>query len=249
MIQSVNSKCATLVITCVLGFGQVLHHLKPNKKINRHGTLMMDNARMTKQENTLKFRVLVLLCGLIISTQVWYALSFPSSCQPEEVIINKPRTQPATRPKQKVIIITTFMRSGSTFLGELFNLHPNTFYQFEPLHPFYRYGCSKQLDQKYASLVSKLRCKFHDEYNVTAGWDNIVGQLDSHQKISKRGNFLFRYKSRRLCAPPFCTDDKSRDETECKFHCPDVTATDCLTIFSFLPVVELVLTVLFKDGA
>ena len=37
--------------------------------------------------------------------------------------------------KQKLIIITTFMRSGSTFVGELFNLHSEVFYQFEPLHP------------------------------------------------------------------------------------------------------------------
>ena len=199
---------------------------------------MMDTARMAKQENTLKFRVFGLICGLIISTQVWYALSVPSSCQSDAVIVNKPRmhaaaaTEPEHKvPKKKVIIVTTFMRSGSTFLGELFNLHPSTFYQFEPLHPFYRYGCSKQLNQKYASLVDKLRCNFHDEYNVTTGWEKIVDQLDSHQKISKRGNFLFRYKSRRLCAPPFCTDDKSRDETECKFHCPDVSTKDCVTIF------------------
>ena len=36
--------------------------------------------------------------------------------------------------KQKLIIISTFMRSGSTFVGELFNLHSEVFYQFEPLH-------------------------------------------------------------------------------------------------------------------
>ena len=36
--------------------------------------------------------------------------------------------------KRKLIVITTFMRSGSTFVGELFNLHSDVFYQFEPLH-------------------------------------------------------------------------------------------------------------------
>ena len=64
----------------------------------------------------------------------------------------KPTTIPA-RKKLKVIVITTFMRSGSTFLGELFNLHPDTFYQFEPLHPYYRSGCDKMLDQKYQSML------------------------------------------------------------------------------------------------
>ena len=64
----------------------------------------------------------------------------------------KPTTIPA-RKKLKVIVITTFMRSGSTFLGELFNLHPDTFYQFEPLHPYYRSGCDKMLDKKYQSML------------------------------------------------------------------------------------------------
>ena len=52
--------------------------------------------------------------------------------QPEILESNQPTEQEYS--KQKVIIVTTFMRSGSTFVGELFNLHSEVFYQFEPLH-------------------------------------------------------------------------------------------------------------------
>ena len=124
------------------------------------------------------------------------------------------------------------MRSGSTFLGELFNLHPDTFYQFEPLHPYYRNGCAKMLEPKYQSMLRRLQCKFHDEYNTTAGWENIVDELDPHDKISRKGNFLFRYKSRRLCRPPFCPEDKSTEEYECKFHCPDIDPTVSFPLFN-----------------
>ena len=45
------------------------------------------------------------------------------------------------------------MRSGSTFVGEIFNNHPNAFYQFEPLHEFYQFGCDAKTDLKYESLL------------------------------------------------------------------------------------------------
>ena len=36
--------------------------------------------------------------------------------------------------KPKAVIISAFMRSGSSFVGEVFNNHPDVFYSFEPLH-------------------------------------------------------------------------------------------------------------------
>jgi hypothetical protein len=38
---------------------------------------------------------------------------------------------------QKVVIIVSFMRSGSSFLGEIFNNHKDAFYMYEPLHHHY----------------------------------------------------------------------------------------------------------------
>ena len=57
--------------------------------------------------------------------------------------------------KRRVVIIVTFMRSGSTFVGEIFNNHPNAFYQFEPLHEFYQFGCDAKTDLKYESLLGQ----------------------------------------------------------------------------------------------
>ena len=60
----------------------------------------------------------------------------PTKTRDATEAMNKPETTIETKvSKQKLIVITTFMRSGSTFVGELFNLHSDVFYQFEPLHP------------------------------------------------------------------------------------------------------------------
>ena len=94
-------------------------------------------------------------------------------------------------PKQKAIVITTFMRSGSTFLGELFNLHSEAFYQFEPLHD----DAADKIRDKRLWLSEKLHCHFR---NVT--------RAAASQAHVNQGNFVFRRKSRRLCQPPFCSD-------------------------------------------
>ena len=44
-------------------------------------------------------------------------------------------TSKVNTPKAKVIILT-YMRSGSTFTGSLFNQHPQVFYYYEPLWTF-----------------------------------------------------------------------------------------------------------------
>ena len=41
--------------------------------------------------------------------------------------------QGAAKPKVKLIILT-YLRSGSSFTGGLFDQHPDVFYVFEPLY-------------------------------------------------------------------------------------------------------------------
>lgn len=36
--------------------------------------------------------------------------------------------------KQNAILLSSFMRSGSSVVGDIFNRHPDVFYMFEPLH-------------------------------------------------------------------------------------------------------------------
>ena len=48
-------------------------------------------------------------------------------------VTNEKEKSNANKPRLNVIILT-HMSSGSTFLGNLFNLHPDVFYIYEPLH-------------------------------------------------------------------------------------------------------------------
>ena len=52
------------------------------------------------------------------------------------------------------ILIATSYRSGSTFLGELLNQFPGTFYYFEPLH----YYSQKMIKEEF--LETLFRCQF-----------------------------------------------------------------------------------------
>ena len=45
--------------------------------------------------------------------------------------------------KAKNILLATSWRSGSTFLGDLLNHYPGTFYSFEPLHYLRNRVCMK----------------------------------------------------------------------------------------------------------
>jgi len=76
--------------------------------------------------------------------------------------MKSPKT--ASMPLQKVVIIITFMRSGSTFLGEIFNVHENTFYIFEPLHPWAANGCQSSIKEE----------KIKETGTITAGRGHIM---------------------------------------------------------------------------
>ncbi|CBY11281.1 unnamed protein product [Oikopleura dioica] len=126
-----------------------------------------------------------------------------------------------TLPKRKVILIFTFMRSGSTFLGELFNNHEDAFYIFEPLHPFYKFGFSKTyLNERLKILKNNLNCDFEEQYDITIPWKSFKNdEMGLEETTDKRGDFVFRSKHRRLCAPPFCARDFSNNLHSCNDEC------------------------------
>ena len=114
--------------------------------------------------------------------------------------------------KRKIVLIATFMRSGSTFLGEFFNVHRDCFYQFEPLHAFSNDGGNLT---RFEFLKSRFDCKFEDLYDRSKSFK-------VHNSNDKQGNFVFRRKSRRLCRPPFCSKDHSNNIKDCSTYCDDV---------------------------
>merc|ERR1719420_191885 len=69
------------------------------------------------------------------------------------------------REKMRKILILTTWRSGSTFLGDLLNHYPGTFYFFEPLH-YYDHMDGKVMPQ---TEIEFLRSLYHCTFNQ----DNI----------------------------------------------------------------------------
>jgi len=83
------------------------------------------------------------------------------------------------------IIIATSWRSGSSFLGDLLNHYPGTFYYFEPLH-YYSYVENKTTVQTETDFFNSLfSCKF-DEHN--SGFLDHVRE-STHSFLFKRHNF------------------------------------------------------------
>uniref|UniRef100_H2ZM12 Sulfotransferase n=1 Tax=Ciona savignyi TaxID=51511 RepID=H2ZM12_CIOSA len=69
---------------------------------------------------------------------------------------------------RKVVIVFTSKRSGSSFLGEMFNQNPNAFYLFEPLFPFTR-TCTVLRSERVDALRQFTQCKFD---NITQVYEN-----------------------------------------------------------------------------
>lgn len=77
-------------------------------------------------------------------------------------------TQKRDGSKQKVVILMTQCRSGSSFTGEIFSASDGTMYLYEPLLP-YGMDCTVLEDRKFAFLSRILNCNFtglQPEYNI-----------------------------------------------------------------------------------
>ena len=113
---------------------------------------------MVKPSKTVFFTIINLLIFLLIYV---YSATIPASAKSGRMhgisaislahlsLLARYLTDPLCEPNRpnrttrKIVIIVTFMRSGSTFLGELFNVHDDVFYMFEPLHPWSSSGCAQ----------------------------------------------------------------------------------------------------------
>jgi len=112
----------------------------------------------------------------------------------------------------KVVIILTNHRSGSSFVGELFNQHPDVFYMFEPLYGTavgYGTDCEPQAEQL-EILKSWSQC-------IVPDWKKIYSRLDpKYQKLVNRfrlqncinQQFCFRTFTKELCEPNHCIRSK-----------------------------------------
>ena len=84
------------------------------------------------------------------------------------------KSQSMQHPKKVNIIIMSFPRSGSSFLGDIFNQHPRVFYLFEPLRTVQRsftenslfefdFSSSSYQDRVFEFLEDITNCRFASE--------------------------------------------------------------------------------------
>ncbi|XP_063289372.1 carbohydrate sulfotransferase 5-like [Pelobates fuscus] len=94
------------------------------------------------------------------------------------------------------VLIVSSWRSGSSFLGSIFNNHPDVFYMFEPGNPVWM----KLLHETAEHLHYPLRDLLHSLFNCD------VSPLHSYlpQGGQKMSDFKFFAESRALCSPPAC---------------------------------------------
>ena len=114
--------------------------------------------------------------------------------------------------KARHILIATTWRSGSTFLGDLLNRYPGTFYSFEPLHYIDRkHGVlidfNQEIQSEFGDLVSQVfKCKPESGYFIHAN--------------EPENRFLFKHNFRlwNVCENLLMSENNYIDETNLFFY-------------------------------
>ncbi|CBY20999.1 unnamed protein product [Oikopleura dioica] len=106
----------------------------------------------------------------------------------------------------KGTVLLTYYRSGSSFLGQLFNQNPEVFYHFEPLFPFTR-DCSSDSpafkNEKIENLERILACDMPNMRNLTQKIPDFNQNL-YNSRICLLTGACFRFNSLSLCDPQLC---------------------------------------------
>ncbi|CAG5113402.1 Oidioi.mRNA.OKI2018_I69.chr2.g7513.t1.cds [Oikopleura dioica] len=110
------------------------------------------------------------------------------------------------RKQTKGTVLLTYYRSGSSFLGQLFNQHPDVFYHFEPLFPYSR-DCSSDSPafkkEKIENLERILSCDMPNMRNLTQKIQHFNPNLYNSRLCLLTGA-CFRFNSLSLCDPRLC---------------------------------------------
>ena len=137
---------------------------------------------------------------------------------------SKKNEQSLQHPKRVNIILMSFPRSGSPFLGAIFHQHPGVFYLFEPLGPLqnsltkaagFEFEHSSSSHQKKAFEFFR-----HDELQVSVDSGLFIRHLVP--KVRKR--------TLALNSPPFCV--KNGKSTVCHKLTPQQLETVCNNNYS-----------------
>ncbi|CAK8694991.1 unnamed protein product [Clavelina lepadiformis] len=99
-----------------------------------------------------------------------FTVSFPEAAQPTV--------------KRKLVLLLAYKRSGSSFLGEMFNNNPAAFYLFEPLFPFTR-QCDVLQVERVDALNELFKCNFKVIPSVYRTAFEVTGHTDFWSNCSK----------------------------------------------------------------
>ncbi|XP_063289369.1 carbohydrate sulfotransferase 6-like [Pelobates fuscus] len=149
----------------------------------------------------MRSRTFYLLFAVINFSIICFVLLIPSSSKP---------TTDSSAGKQVHILIISSWRSGSSFLGSIFNNHPEVFYTFEPGHPVWMkllYESAELLHYPVRDLIHSLfKCDVSPLYSYL------------QQGGKQLSEFMFFYESRALCMHPTCQSSNTSASYN-RLHC------------------------------
>lgn len=96
------------------------------------------------------------------------------------------RTINTNKTEQKVIILLSNQRSGSTFLGEIFGQNRDAFYLYEPLFPFTP-NCQVLQHQRLEALERMMKCNFNKNIETFTMAKSVTKFGDSGSKCITNG--------------------------------------------------------------
>ncbi|XP_069809147.1 carbohydrate sulfotransferase 1-like [Dendropsophus ebraccatus] len=127
---------------------------------------------------------------------------------------------------RKHILILATARSGSSFLGQLFNQNPDIFYLYEPLYHvqnmFTNSNGLPTIDRR--SLLGAYRDLLHNLYDCD--FHLLENYIKPTPKDHVTYSFFRRGASKALCTPPVCNQlEDFQQESQCVKKCRKVNLT------------------------
>ncbi|XP_075041988.1 carbohydrate sulfotransferase 4-like [Mixophyes fleayi] len=114
------------------------------------------------------------------------------------------------KPNSVHVLVVSSWRSGSSFLGQIFNHHSDVFYLFEPGHPIWM----KFQEESAELLHYPVRDVLHSLF--TCDVSPLRQYLSNGGK--RTSDFRFFAESRALCTPPACSTFSSSEGYE-RYNC------------------------------
>lgn len=133
---------------------------------------------------------------------------FPTTVVPEQIGYTLNRPSGSKTKKQKLVILYSNQRSGSSFMGELFNRNLQAFYVFEPLFP-YTPHCEFLNSERIEALERMLDCDFSQNENFFRAALRITNTSTGIQCVQNNVCFVTRSQSLRRLSRQMClTENK-----------------------------------------